>query len=44
MSAPFGFMQDKLAVSISGKGTVTYMGKPKITQKILGTGKIEELK
>lgn len=37
-------VQDKLDVSISGKGSVTYMGKPKVTQKILGTGKIEELK
>jgi hypothetical protein len=36
-------VQDKLAIAISGKGTVTYMGKPKITQKIFGTGKVEEL-
>lgn len=37
-------VQDKLDISISGKGTVTYMGKPKVTQNILGTGKVEELK
>lgn len=37
-------IQEKLNVKISGKGTVTYMGSPKITQQILGTGKIEELK
>ena len=37
-------VQEKLNVNISGKGTVTYMGKPVITQKILGTGRIEELK
>lgn len=37
-------VQEKLDVTISGKGTVTYMGKPQITQKIQGSGKIEELK
>lgn len=37
-------VQERLDVSISGKGTVTYMGKPKVTQRIHGSGKIEELK
>lgn len=37
-------IQDSLDVSISGKGDVTYMGQPKITQKIRGIGKVEELK
>lgn len=37
-------VQDKLDIAITGKGNVTYMGKPKVTQKILGTGRIEELK
>lgn len=36
-------VQDQLDVTIAGKGTVTYMGKPKVTQKILGSGKVEAL-
>lgn len=37
-------VQEKLDISISGKGSVTYMGQPKVTQQIQGTGKVEELK
>lgn len=36
-------IQESLNASISGKGTVTYMGHPKVTQKIRGFGKVEEL-
>lgn len=37
-------VQKKLDVLISGKGSVTYMGKPAVTQKIIGTGNVEELR
>lgn len=37
-------VQEMLEISISGNGKVTYMGSPKVIQKIVGSGKIEELK
>lgn len=37
-------VQELLDISISGNGKVTYMGSPKVIQKIVGSGKIEELK
>lgn len=37
-------VQNQLNVVITGSGTVRYLGSPLITQKIFGTGKIEQLK
>lgn len=36
-------VKEKLDVSITGKGTVRYIGKPVVSQKIFGSGKIQEL-
>ena len=33
-------VRDALAVTIAGSGAVTYYGKPRVTQTVMGSGKV----